>query len=94
MTTLTPYGFRTVGPVSGARRLTDWSAAFAAHCRCAPPADPAAECYLSLFAFGDELRGRLRPDGSTLDTERLTVPCYAPWLWLDIDAEDLDSATA
>lgn len=85
----TPFGFRVVGELTGARRLVEWSAAFAAHCAADPRAEPDRESYLSLFAFGDEFRVYLARTGSTAGYRG---PCALPWLVFDLDADDLDVA--
>lgn len=76
------FGFRVVGPVSGARRLVDAAAAFAGHCAADPRAEPCREVYLSAFAFGPAFREYLEARGTT---KGYAGPCWSPWLWLDID---------
>jgi hypothetical protein len=61
------------------------AAAFAAYCRCDPRAEIGREAYLSAFTFGNEFRQHLHETGSTRD---FTGPCWAPWLWFDVDRED------
>jgi hypothetical protein len=46
------------------------------------------EAYLSAFTYGEEFRRHLSETGSTKD---YAGPCAAPWLWFDLDGEDLDT---
>ena len=49
------------------------------------------EAYLSAFTFGDEFRQHLTMRGTT---KGYAGPCFAPWLWFDIDRDgDLEAAT-
>ena len=49
------------------------------------------EAYLSAFTFGDEFRQHLEMRGTT---KGYSGPCFAPWLWFDIDRDgDLEAAT-
>ena len=47
------------------------------------------EAYLSAFRFGDDFR---RPLNATGSTAGFSGPCWSPWLWWDIDAEELQYA--
>ena len=87
--TATPYGFRIVGGTWEARRLVDAAAAFRAYAACDPRAECAKEAYLSAFQFGEDFRQLLADTGSTAG---FTGPCWSPWIWFDIDAEDLHYA--
>lgn len=85
------YGFRIVGPTTGARRAVLAAAAFAAYAGCAGKADIDREAYLSAFQFPAELLTHMKQIGST---KGYSGPCWAPWLWIDIDrAGDLERAT-
>jgi hypothetical protein len=85
-----PYGYRIVGPTSEERRLVDASAAFAGYASCDPRAEIRSESYLSAFCFGADFRQLLESTGSI---RGFTGPCWAPWIWWDIDHEsDLERA--
>ena len=89
--TKTPYGFRIVGSCRNPRKLIDWSQAFTAYCGCYEVAQVDKEAYLSAFQYGNEFRQHLTNTRSTRDYRG---PCWASWLWLDIDREaDLQQAT-
>lgn len=88
MTTRMPFGFRVVGPATGRRRLVDAGAALAGYADCDPQAKVHREAYLSAFTYGDTFRQYLQENGSTRGYNGL---CSAPWLWFDLDGEDLDA---
>ncbi len=77
------YGYRIVGACDGERRLVDAAAAFAAYCRCDDRARVDSEAYLSAFTYPQAFADWL---GQTGSTKGYTGPCWASWLWLDIDA--------
>ena len=58
-----------------------------------PLVDPRAECgreaYLSAFQFGPDFRQHLETTGSTAG---FPGPCWSPWLWWDIDNDELHYA--
>lgn len=81
-------GFRVLGPATSRRRLIDFDAAFGAYAECDPRAEVHREGYLSAFTFGAEFRRHLADTGST---RGYNGPCAAPWLWFDIDGQDLDA---
>jgi len=83
-------GFRIVGPTTNDRRLVDWSAAFRGCCECDIRAEVGKESYLSAFVFGDDFRAYLAATGSTKGYAGAT---WSPWLWFDIDRDDIDQAT-
>lgn len=85
------YGFRIVGDCRNDRRLIDWPSAFTAYRNCDDRAQTRDESYLSAFCFGDDFRQHLTETGST---KGYKGPTWAPWLWFDIDADDIDAATA
>jgi len=87
--TTCPYGFRIVGPTSEPRRLVDAGAAFAAHAACDQRAECHREAYLSAFQFGPDFRQHLESTGSTAGFQGV---CWSPWVWFDVDAEDLARA--
>lgn len=79
------YGYRIVGSVTGRRRLIDGGAAFGSYAACDPKAEVDREAYLSAFWFGADFRGFLESTGST---KGFDGPCWAPFVWWDIDAAD------
>jgi hypothetical protein len=85
------FGFRIVGDCHRERRLVHWRAAFAGYAECDQRAEVNSEAYLSAFTFSDEFRHRLELSGTT---KGYAGPCFAPWLWVDIDRDgDLEAAT-
>jgi len=87
--TWTPrLGFRVLGSATSRRRLVDFDAAFAAYAECDDKAEVGREAYLSAFIYGDPFRRYLAETGSTRGYDG---PCAAPWLWFDLDGEDLDA---
>lgn len=87
-----PFAFRIVGPTWERRRLVNAGAALAAYAACDERAAVEREAYLSAFQYGPDFRQLLTLTGSTAG---FTGPCWAPWLWFDIDrAADLDAALA
>lgn len=87
--TSTPYGFRIVGACWEERRLVQAGAAFSAHAACDDRAEVDRESYLSAFHFGRDFRDLLESTGSC---KGFGGACWSPWLWFDIDADDLDAA--
>ncbi len=87
-----PYGFRIAGATTEARRLIAWASAFSAHAACDPRAKLDRECYFSAFTFGDDFRQRADGFGQ-LDVKGFAGECWSPFIWLDIDRDDLDRAT-
>jgi len=85
-----PYGFRILGSCREARRLVDAAAALSGYADCDERAEVTNEAYLSAFQFGDEFRRHLEITGSTKGYDG---PCWSPWLWWDIDRDDIDAAT-
>ncbi|MBX3435308.1 MAG: DNA primase [Pirellulales bacterium] len=85
------YGFRIAGSCREARRLVDADAALSAYAACDERAEVTCESYLSAFQFGAEFRSHLELTGST---RGYNGPCWARWLWWDIDREhDIEAAT-
>jgi hypothetical protein len=80
-----PYGFRIVGSTCEPRRLVDAAAALAGYAACNERAEVGREAYLSAFQFGEDFRRLLAETDSTAG---FSGPCWSPWLWLDIDAEE------
>jgi len=81
----TPYGFRVVGHLAERRRVINHASAFGAYAECDPRAELDREGYLSAFTFADDLRMQMERDGS----ERgFNGPCWAFWLWWDLDRPD------
>jgi hypothetical protein len=84
------YGFRVLGDCRAPRRLIDAGAALAAYATCDTRAQLDRESYLSAFQFAEGFRAHLNATGSTRD---FNGPCWARWLWWDIDAKgDLERA--
>ncbi len=83
------FGFRILGKTCEARRLVDAGAAFAAYASSNERAEVHREAYLSAFQFGEDFRRLLLETGSTAG---FSGPCWSPWLWWDIDAEELHHA--
>lgn len=83
------FGFRIVGGTHNERRLVEWSTAFVAYAQCDERAEVNREAYLSAFCFGDSFRKHLDATGST---KSFSGDCWSPWLWFDIDRNDLDAA--
>ncbi len=82
------FGFRVLGSAYARRRLIDFDAAFRAYAACDHQAEVTREAYLSAFTFGEDFRRHLEATGSTKGYDG---PCAAPWLWFDLDGEDLDA---
>jgi hypothetical protein len=85
-----PYGFRIVGNTTNDRRLVDWSAAFRGCCECDERAAVDRESYLSAFTFGDDFRHHLT---ATASVRGFAGATWSPWLWFDIDRDDIEQAT-
>jgi hypothetical protein len=84
-------GFRIVGRLTSRRRLVDLDSAFAGYADCDSRAEVNREAYLSAFAYTGEFRQHLAAIGSTKD---YGGSCWAPWLWWDLDGDDLDTTLA
>jgi len=84
-----PFGFRIVGPTTADRRLIDWRSAFGAYCDADDRAEVTAEGYLSAFCFGGDFRDHLT---ATRSVRGFAGSTWSPWLWLDLDRDDLDQA--
>jgi hypothetical protein len=82
-------GFRVLGPATSRRRLIDFDAAFTAYAECDPRAEVSREAYLGAFVYEDAFRRHLEETGSTRGYDG---PCWAPWLWFDLDSDNLDVA--
>ncbi|MGD8452208.1 MAG: DNA primase [Phycisphaerae bacterium] len=78
------FGFRVLGDCHQPRRLVDARAALAAYAACDPRAECHREAYLSAFVFGADFREHLAATGSTAG---FSGPCWAPWVWFDVDRE-------
>src|SRR5262249_11758800 len=90
--TRTPrLGFRVLGSAQARRRLIDFDAPFAAYAACDPKAEVEREAYLSAFTYGPAFRRHLAETGSTKGYDG---PCWTPWVWFDLDGEDLDATLA
>ena len=86
---IAPYGFRTVGACTETRRTVIWSAAFSGYATLDERAETGREGYLSAFTFGDDFRRHLDGTGSTAGFDGA---CWSPWLWFDLDRDNLDVA--
>jgi hypothetical protein len=78
-----------VGPTCEARRLVDAAAAFAGYAALDERCEPHREAYLSAFQFGEDFRHLLTATGSTAGYSGV---CWSPWLWFDVDRENLEDA--
>ena len=83
------FGFRVLGPATETRRLIDWAAAFRAYAECDNRAECDREAYLSAFTFAGDFAEHLKATGSTAG---FAGSCWAPWLWLDVDRDQLADA--
>jgi len=79
------YGFRIVGPCTGSRQRVNWRTAFDAYAACDEKAHVEKEAYLSAFTFDDAFRTHLDTHGTT---KGFDGPCFAPWVWFDIDSDE------
>jgi hypothetical protein len=79
------YGFRVLGGPATRRRLVEAAAALAGYAACDPKAEIEREGYLSFFWYGDDFRRHLATAGST---KGYGGPCWAPFVWWDIDHPD------
>jgi hypothetical protein len=84
-----PFGFRIVGGCFESRRLVDAAVAFSAYASCDDRAEINREGYLSAFWYGVEFRRHL---AATNSTKGFNGVCWSPWLWFDIDREDIGQA--
>jgi hypothetical protein len=90
MTRMPHIGFRVVGTAWTRRIVVDHAAAFAAYAACDPRAGIDKEGYLSAFRFTDDFRSYFHANGQS---ERgFHGVCWADWLWLDVDRDDLQRA--
>lgn len=84
------FGFRVLGDCRQPRRLVDAGAALAGYAACDARAECHREAYLSAFTFDADFREHLAATGSTAG---FSGPCWAPFVWLDVDREgDLPAA--
>jgi len=83
------FAFRIVGGCYEARRLVDAAAALAGYAACDDRAEVHREAYLSAFQFGEDFRRLLLDAGSTAG---YSGPCWSPWVWFDLDADELHYA--
>lgn len=81
------FGFRIVGGCFKDRRLVDAAAAFSAHAAADPRCEPHKESYLSAFRFDETFRRHLEDNQGS--TAGYSGPCWSPWLWFDLDNEEL-----
>jgi len=84
------FGFRIVGGCFETRRLVDAAAALSAYAACDDRAEVGREAYLSAFQFGEDFRRHLEDNQGS--TAGYSGPCWSPWLWFDVDREDLEEA--
>lgn len=87
-------GFLVLGDVRQPRRTVDAAAALTGYAGCDPRCQLDRESFLSAYQFDCNFGNYLVATGSTAGYRG---PTWAPWLWLDIDAEGnlpaaLDSA--
>jgi hypothetical protein len=79
------YGFRVLGSPREPRRLIVAADALAAYATCDDRCELEQESYLSLFQFGPDFREHLE---STNTVRGFAGPCWAPFLWFDVDNND------
>jgi hypothetical protein len=84
------FGFRIVGGCFETRRLVDAAAPLSAYAAPDPRCEPHKESYLSAFQFGESFRRHLEENQGS--TAGFMGPCWSPWLWFDVDREDLETA--
>jgi len=85
-----PFGYRILGATSEARRVVLATAALIGHATCDARAQNHLEAYLSAFQYGSDFRDQLQ---STSSTAGFKGPCWASFVWFDIDREhDLPQA--
>jgi hypothetical protein len=83
MTDRLRFGYRIVGNTARRRRLVDAAAALSGYAACEAKAKVDRESYLSAFWFGADFSAYLAQTGST---KGFDGPCWAPFVWWDIDA--------
>ena len=89
----TPYGFRIVGQTWERRRRVDAGVALRAYAACDPNAQTDSEAYLSAFQFGPDFIDHMKANNDS--TKGFAGPCWAPFIWWDIDREgNADAALA
>ena len=74
------------GAVTKCAALVDAAAAFTAYAAADPKAEVTREAYFSAFRFGADFAAHLKGTGSTAD---FAGPCWSPWLWWDLDSDEL-----
>ena len=79
------FGFRVLGDCRQPRRLVDAGVALAGYAACDERAELERESYLSAFQFGRDFREHLTATGSTAG---FAGPCWAAFVWWDIDTLD------
>ncbi len=80
------WGFRVVGGKDMERLSTNWWRAFRAYANADEQARCDEEAYLSHFIFDGEFADYLR-QRRTVRGLPSSTPCFADWLWWDIDRE-------
>ena len=90
MTRLPQIGFRVVGTARTRRIVVDHAAAFAGYAACDPRAGIDREGYLSAFRFTSAFRAYFAANGQS--ERAFHGVCWADWLWLDVDRNDLGRA--
>ena len=84
------FGFRVLGDCRQPRRVVDAGAALTAYAACDARCELDRESYLSAFCFDAGFRRHL--DG-TNSAAGYHGPCWASWLWWDVDAPDGELST-
>jgi hypothetical protein len=79
-----PYGFRIVGAVAEPRRLVNASAALVGYAACDAKANVEREAYLSAFQYPADVRRFIDAFGAG-SMAGYAGPCWAPFVWFDID---------
>lgn len=86
-----PNALRVTGGKYGCRWFITFNDAWTAYTQCDPKAEVERESYLTAFTFAEDLRTYMRGNGNS--ESGYDGPCWAPWLWWDIDRSDnLDAA--
>lgn len=83
------FAFRALGDCRQPRRLVDANVALAAYAACDSRCELGRESYLAAFRFSIDFRKHLESTGST---RGFCGPCWAKFVWIDIDNVDLTAA--
>lgn len=91
-------GLRVTGPTNGPRRLCWWRELLTWHADLDPRINPHQEAYTSHFVFDEDMRkhflSNFDPETRQYSERGYNGPCWAKWVVLDIDRENLSEALA